>query len=195
MNIVVLTGRCVQLEALDSHHREPLRAAADDERIWVHTLSKASGPDFDRWFDHVLAQRDAGRQYPFAVRLLAEQTLVGSTSFLDPALPHRRVEIGATWYTPSVWSTTVNPECKLLLLTHAFETLGLNRVSLCTDVRNTRSQAAIEKLGAVKEGVLRAHMLTQGGRVRDTVMYSIVAGEWPGVKARLQKRLADFGGG
>jgi len=91
-----------------------------------------------------------------------------------------------------VWRTAVNPECKLLLLAHAFDVLGLNRVSLCTDVRNARSQAAIEKLGAVKEGVLRAHMITQGGRVRDSVMYSIVRDDWPRVKERLTARLDGF---
>jgi RimJ/RimL family protein N-acetyltransferase len=100
------------------------------------------------------------------------------------------VEIGSTWYTPDVWGTRVNPECKLLLLAHAFDALGMNRVSLCTDARNARSQAAIEKLGAVKEGVLRSHMVTQGGRIRDSVLYSIVIEEWPEVKARLAARLA-----
>jgi steroid delta-isomerase-like uncharacterized protein len=102
---------------------------------------------------------------------------------------HRRVEIGSTWYNPDVWGTVVNPECKLLLLAHAFDVLGMNRVSLCTDARNARSQAAIENLGAVKEGILRAHMVTQGGRIRDSVQYGIAVGEWPAVKARLVARL------
>ena len=108
-------------------------------------------------------------------------------------LQHRRVEIGSTWYTPEVWRTQVNPECKLLLLAHAFDVLGVNRVSLCTDVRNSRSQAAIEKLGAVKEGIMRSHMITQGGRIRDSVLYSIVSDDWPQVKARLIARLAGSG--
>ena len=192
MDVAVLTGRWVRLEPLAKPHREPLRAAADDERIWVHTLTVARGPEFDRWFDDVLAHRATGQQFPFVVRRLADQAIVGSTSYLDPELWHRRVEIGSTWYTPDVWGTRVNPECKLLLLAHAFDVLGLNRVSLCTDVRNARSQAAIEKLGAVKEGVLRAHMITQGGRVRDSVMYSIVRDDWPRVKERLTARLDGF---
>jgi RimJ/RimL family protein N-acetyltransferase len=137
-----------------------------------------------------LAQRSSGRQFPFAVRRLADQAVVGSTSYLDAVPRHRRVEIGSTWYTPDVWGTQVNPECKLLLLAHAFEVLGMNRVALCTDALNARSQAAIEKLGAVKEGVLRSHMVTQGGRVRDSVLYSIVLGDWPGMKARLLARLS-----
>jgi N-acetyltransferase len=194
MEVAVLTGRWVQLEALGDQHRDALRAAADDERIWVHALTVARGPEFDRWFEDALANRSAGRQFPFAVRRLDEQTLVGSTSYLDPVPRHRRVEIGSTWYVPDAWGTRVNPECKLLLLAHAFDGLGMNRVSLCTDVRNARSQAAIEKLGAVKEGILRAHMVTQGGRVRDSVLYSIVLEDWPGVKARLTARLAGTGG-
>jgi steroid delta-isomerase-like uncharacterized protein len=193
MEQTVLTGRSAQLEPLGERHREGLRAAADDERIWTHTLTDARGPEFDRWFDEALARRAAGQQFPFAVRRLADQALIGSTSFLDPAPRHGRVEIGSTWYTPAAWGTEVNPECKLLLLAHAFEALGMNRVSLCTDVRNTRSQAAIEKLGAVREGVLRAHMVTQGGRVRDSVLYSIVAGDWPRVRERLTARLARGG--
>ena len=193
MDVAVVTGRCVQLEPLGDQHRDALRAAADDARIWIHTLVVARGPEFDRWFDDVLAHRATGRQFPFAVRRRADQAIVGSTSYLDPELWHRRVEIGSTWYTPDVWGTRVNPECKLLLLAHAFDVLGMNRVSLCTDARNARSQAAIEKLGAVKEGVLRSHMVTQGGRIRDSVLYSIVIEEWPVVKARLAARLAGTG--
>src|SRR5262249_52144200 len=166
--------------------------AADDEPIWLHTLTVAFGPEFDHWFDYALANRAADRQYPFAVCRLGDQALLGSTSYLDPVPQHRRVEIGSTWYVPEVWGTPVNPECKLLLLAHAFDVLGLNRVSLCTDVRNTRSQAAIEKLGAVQEGVLRSHMITQGGRVRDSVTYSVVRDDWPRVKERLTARLAGF---
>jgi RimJ/RimL family protein N-acetyltransferase len=195
MDVAVLTGRWVQLEPLGEQHRAALRAAADDERIWVHTLVVARGPEFDGWFDDALEKQSRGRQLPFAVRRRADQAVVGSTSYLDPEPRHRRVEIGSTWYTPDVWATKVNPECKLLLLMHAFEVLGMNRVSLCTDVRNTRSQAAIEKLGAVKEGILRSHMITQGGRVRDSVLYSIVIDEWLDVKARLSARLAGMSPG
>jgi RimJ/RimL family protein N-acetyltransferase len=193
MDITVLTGWWVQLEPLGDEHRGALRAAADDARIWIHTLMVARGPEFDRWFDAVLTHRSTGRQYPFAVRRRADQAIVGSTSYLDPELWHRRVEIGSTWYTPDVWGTQVNPECKLLLLAHAFDVLGMNRVSLCTDARNVHSQTAIEKLGAVKEGVLRSHMVTQGGHIRDSVLYSIVVEEWPEVKARLAARLAGTG--
>jgi RimJ/RimL family protein N-acetyltransferase len=192
--VSVLTGRWVQLEALAATHREELRAAADDERIWQHTLAVARGPGFDAWFDDALAERDAGRRVPLAVRRRADGALVGSTSYLDPSARHRRVEIGSTWYRPDVWGTAVNPESKLLLLTHAFEALGVNRVSLVTDLRNERSQAAIAKLGAAREGVCRSHMVTQGGRVRDSVLFSIIAPEWPQVRERLAARVAGTPG-
>jgi RimJ/RimL family protein N-acetyltransferase len=189
MKVTALSGRWVALEPLQEVHREGLRAAADDERIWVHTLTAPRGPAFDRWFDEASAVHAAGRRVPFAVRRRADGVLVGSTGYLDPVLNHQRVEIGATWYSPTVWSTEINPECKLLLLIHAFDVLNLNRVSLYTDVHNRRSQAAIEKLGAIKEGILRAHMITQGPRIRDSVLYSIIRSDWPTVKAGLLKRL------
>ena len=192
--VSALTGRWVQLEALAEAHREELRAAADDERIWQHTLTAARGPGFDAWFADALAERDAGRRVPLAVRRRADGTLVGSTSYFDLSARHKRLEIGSTWYRPDVWGTAVNPECKLLLLTHAFEVFEVNRVALVTDVRNPRSQAAIAKLGAVREGVCRSHMISQGGRVRDSVLFSIIAPEWPQVRERLAERVAGAAG-
>ena len=181
-----LTGRFVRLEPLEERHREPLRAAADDERIWEHTVSVAKGPGFDEWFLNALTLRDRGHEIPFAVRLDARGRVVGSTRLLNPVPRHKRVEIGATWYCPDVWGTVVNTECKLLLLGHAFEVAGANRVELCTDLLNRRSQAAIAKLGAFREGVLRAHMVVRDGRLRDSVLFSIIRTEWPGVKAKLE---------
>jgi RimJ/RimL family protein N-acetyltransferase len=192
ITVPVLTGRWVQLELLTALHREELRVAADDERIWEHTLVLARGPEFDAWFDSAMANANAGLQVPFTVRRLGDGKLVGSTSFLDPNLRHKRIEIGSTWYNPEVWATAINPESKLLLLTHAFEVLEVNRVAFVTDVRNEHSQAAIAKLGAVREGICRAHMVTQGGRIRDSVLFSIIAPEWPQVKERLEARVAGF---
>jgi N-acetyltransferase len=192
LDVPVLTGRSVQLEPLTEEHRESLRPAADDERIWAHTLTAANGPLFDAWFDDALAERDAGRRTPFAVRRLSDRRILGSSSYLDIQLRHKRIEIGSTWYLPEVWSTVVNPECKLLLLRHAFEVLGVNRVALVTDAVNHRSQSAIARLGAVREGVLRAHMMAQGERVRDTVVFSILAAEWPRVRDGLLQRLENM---
>lgn len=184
-----LAGRYVRLEPLDEAHRDPLRAAADDERIWEHTVSVVRGAAFDEWFVAAIAARDRGAEIPFVVRLAAGGRVVGSTRFLNPIPQHRRVEIGATWYHLSMWGTVVNAECKLLLLRQAFEEAGANRVELCTDVLNLRSQAAIAKLGAVREGVLRGHMVVRNGRVRDSVLFSIVRPEWPAVRAALEGRV------
>lgn len=191
LDVPVLTGRWVQLEPLAEEHRDSLRLAADDERIWAHTLTAANGRHFDAWFDDALAECDAGRRAPFAVRRLSDRRVLGSSSYLDIQLRHKRIEIGSTWYLPEVWATVVNPECKLLLLQHAFEVLGVNRVALVTDAMNHRSQSAIARLGAVREGVLRAHMIAQGGRIRDTVVFSIVAAEWPRVRDGLRQRLEN----
>jgi RimJ/RimL family protein N-acetyltransferase len=192
MEYPALTGRWVRLEPLAEEHREGLRLAADDDRVWEHMTVLGRGPGFDAVFADALAQRAAGRRVPFAVRLLATGELVGATGYIDPVPAHKRIEVGWTWYRPDQWATAVNPECKLLLLGHAFDTLGVNRVALVTDLRNLRSHAAIAKLGAVREGVMRAHAITRGGRVRDSVLFAITAADWPGVKDRLTARLAEF---
>jgi RimJ/RimL family protein N-acetyltransferase len=180
---VTLEGRVVRLEPLEERHRDDLlAAAAEDPRIWDFMgttlpgdaawpayLAAALGPEFVAW---ATVERASGRA-------------VGSTRFGDIAPEHERVEIGWTWIAPSRQRTAVNTEAKLLQLTYAFETLGAGRVALKTDARNERSQRAIERLGAVREGVLRRHMHLPDGHVRDTVYYSILADEWPAVKARL----------
>lgn len=188
----VLVGRWVQLEPLEPAHREPLREAADDERIWRHTIEVARGTGFDLWFDLASTEQQAGRRIPFAVRHLADGRIIGSTSYLDVVPQHKRVEIGSTWYAHEFWGTAINPECKLLLLRHAFEVFGVNRVALVTDRLNERSQAAISKLGAVREGLLRNHMVVQEGRLRDSVVFSILENEWPEVRQELEGRLREF---
>jgi RimJ/RimL family protein N-acetyltransferase/protein-tyrosine-phosphatase len=188
----LLAGKWVTLEPLAEAHREGLRAAGGDERIWTYLPLGGPGPAFDAAFDDALAQQAAGKRRPYAVRLTASGELVGATAYIDPLMPHRRVEIGWTWYRPDVWAGPVNPECKFLLMRHAFEQLGLNRVQFCADLLNARSLAAIAKLGATREGVLRSHVYTRGGRLRDTVVFSVIAPEWPAVKARLLTRLAAF---
>jgi RimJ/RimL family protein N-acetyltransferase len=135
-------------------------------------------------------QERNGHELPFAVILCDTGRAIGSTRFLDLRPAHRGIEIGSTWYATAYQRTAVNSECKLLLLQHAFESLDCIRVQLKTDARNLRSQQAIERLGAVKEGTLRNHMILPGGDIRTTVLYSITAQEWPTVKARLQANLA-----
>jgi RimJ/RimL family protein N-acetyltransferase len=188
-----LIGDRVRLEPLTADHREPLREIARDERIWEWMLFDGSGPGFDLWFDDAVTQERAGRRISFIVRQKSDGRLIGTTSYLDILEAHKRVEIGSTWYVPEVWGTAVNPECKLLLLGHAFEVFGVNRVALVTDGLNQRSQAAITKLGAVREGVLRSHMISPGSRIRDSVFFSIIASEWPRTRGQLEARVKAHG--
>ena len=134
----------------------------------------------------------AGEQVPFAVRLLSDGRLIGMSRLFEIDAAHRRLELGYTWYIPEFWGTAVNPDAKLLLLTHVFEGWGARRVQFKIHHGNLRSQAAVEKLGAVREGVLRAHMIQPDGSRRDSVVLSIIADEWPTVKARLQERLSSL---
>jgi N-acetyltransferase len=153
---------------------------------------KATGAVFDGWFDWSLGIHADQTEMVFAIRLLADERLVGSTRFLNISPRDKRLEIGHIWYAPDVWGTAVNPDCKHLLIGHAVEGMGANRVEIKTDANNARSRAAIAKLGAVEEGILRHHMVVREGRLRDTVMFSVLAGEWPGVRDQLDARLAAF---
>src|SRR4029077_12425986 len=136
-----------------------------------------------------LKRSDGVHDIAFVVLLKAENRYVGMTRYLNIEEAHRKLEIGSTWYTPAVWAGAVNPECKLLLMQHAFEVLKFNRVEYKTDARNARSRAAIAKLGATQEGIFRKHIIMADGHVRDSVFFSIIDTEWPAVKAGLEKRL------
>jgi RimJ/RimL family protein N-acetyltransferase len=186
---VVLEGRFVRLEPLEERHRESIRAAAQHPEIFTVTTS-ALGPLYDPYIDNALKRSDGIHELAFAVLLKAGNRYVGMTRYLNIEEAHRKLEIGSTWYEPSVWAGAVNPECKLLLMRHAFETLGFQRVEYKTDARNARSRAAILKLGATQEGIFRKHMIMPDGHVRDSVWFSIIDSEWPVVKAGLEKRLA-----
>jgi len=185
---VTLDGRFVRLEPLEERHREPVRPAAQHPEIFTVTTS-ALGPLYDPYIDHALRRSATGHEMAFVVWHKAEQRHVGMTRYLNIEEAHRKLEIGSTWYEPSVWAGTVNPECKLLLMRHAFEALKFNRVEYKTDVRNGRSRAAILKLGARQEGILRKHMVMADGHVRDSVYFSVIDEEWPAVKAGLERRL------
>jgi RimJ/RimL family protein N-acetyltransferase len=184
---IVLEGRVVRLEPLEERHRDDLLAAAtEDPATWRYMSADLSAAD--AWPDY-LADALRPEYVAWATIERVSDRAVGSTRFGDIAPEHGRVEIGWTWIAPSRQRSAVNTEAKLLQLTYAFDTLGAGRVALKTDSRNERSQRAIERLGAVREGVLRRHLRLPDGHVRDTVYYSILADEWPAVRARLEERL------
>lgn len=185
---IPLEGAWLRLVPLVEEHREGLRHAASDPKIWAHLFMDGSGALFDPWFDWSLKIATEGKETVWVV-VTPSHEIVGTTRYLNIDLPNKRVEIGHTWYARSVWASQINPGAKYLLLRHGFETLGLNRIELKTDSRNTRSQAAIAKLGAQREGVLRQHMVRADGSLRDTVMFSIIRDEWPQVAAKLLARL------
>jgi RimJ/RimL family protein N-acetyltransferase len=191
MNVsaVTLEGRHVRLEPLAEAHVAALARHAADDKVWTHFggARMTDEPAIRQRIEVARQLLEQGAALTFAIVDLARGEAVGATAYLDVSVPDRRLEIGSTWLGRAAWRTAVNTEAKYLLLTHAFEGLGCLRVQLKTDIRNLRSQAAIERLGAVKEGVLRAHMLRRDGSQRDTVLYSIIAGEWPAVKARLKQ--------
>lgn len=181
----------VRLEPLAPHHAEGLRAAAADGELWQLRVTSVPEPDqVDGYIFKAYEMR--GSRLAFAVIDSASGAVIGTTSYHDIVPEIDRLEIGSTWYAKRWQRSHVNTTCKLLL-THAFETLGAALVGLRTDNFNHASQAAIERLGAKKDGVLRHHALRRDGTVRDTVMYSISAGEWPEIKAHLRYLLARHG--
>jgi RimJ/RimL family protein N-acetyltransferase len=188
---IVLEGRGIRLEPLTEDHHDGLVAAASDGRLWELWYTAVAAPDGmrDLIASALKGQRD-GHMMPWVVRDTASGTLIGSTRYHDIVPAIDRVEIGYTWYSQSRQRTHVNTTCKLLLLGHAFETLGCQVVGLRTDNFNFRSQRAIEGLGAKKDGVIRHHAARRDGTVRDSVMYSILAAEWRDVKRHLELRLA-----
>jgi len=189
---VTLALHGVRLEPLGAHHADGLRAAASDGELWNLRVTSVPAPDeVDAYIFKASEQRPT--RLAFAVIDVASGALIGTTSYHDIVPAIGRAEIGYTWYAQRWQRTHVNTTCKLLLLTHAFETLGAALVGLRTDNFNHASQAAIERLGAKKDGVLRHHALRRDGTVRDTVMYSIAAGEWPEIKAHLRYKLAQHG--
>ncbi|HWG92204.1 MAG TPA: GNAT family protein [Candidatus Thermoplasmatota archaeon] len=188
---VTLKGEHVCLEPLRLEHAEELWPAASERSLWAYmTFDVASVEDLRTWIGLRLRDRDAGTAIPLLQRDARTGQAFGSTSLFDIDLAHGRMEIGHTWLGASHRRTAANTEAKLLLFAHAFETMGANRVQLKCDARNLRSQAAIARLGAVREGVLRNHVVLPDGYVRDTVMFSVVRAEWPAVHGRLGKLLA-----
>lgn len=188
----ILQGRHVRLEPVTIDHRDELKAAIDcDPDSWEIMSVNGCGEGFDDFWGALQGETDRGERIGFAIRRLADGKVVGTSSFLNIRRLHSGLEIGSTFLNPEARSGPVNPESKRLLLGHAFDRAGAIRVELVTDVRNARSQAAIEKLGATKEGVLRNHKITWTGHVRDTAVFSITDYDWPGVRQRLDYRLSE----
>ena len=183
---VTLVARGIKLVPLALVHEAGLRAAAADGELWKLRITSVPPPEETAaYIAAALDMRDAGNRLAFAVTDEASGTVLGSSSFHDILPAVKRLEIGYTWYAARCQRTHVNTTCKLLLMTHAFETLGCHVVGWRTDNFNYASQRAIERLGARKDGVIRGHALRRDGTIRDTVMYSLRAGEWPEVKAQL----------
>lgn len=183
---VTLAARGIELVPLSLAHESGLRAAAADGELWKLRVTSVPEPEQTRaYIETALAMREAGDRFTFAVLEAATGTVLGCTSYHDIVPAVKRVEIGWTWYARRWQRSHVNTTAKLLLLTHAFETLGCMVVGWRTDNFNFASQAAIERLGAQKDGVIRGHALRRDGTIRDTVMYSMRAGEWPEAKAQL----------
>lgn len=187
---MTLTGKRSQLVPMQEAHTEALFLASQYTEIWSWLTERqpSSVEGMARIVKQALSRQQEGLEQPFVI--IDQQTgqVVGSTRMYDFAPAHRQLEIGSTWLTPSVWRTRINTECKYLLLRHCFDSLGLVRVQLKTDGRNVRSQAAIARLGATKEGVLRRHKILPDGFVRDSVIFSVIDEEWP----RVRQRLEDF---
>lgn len=186
---VTLTGEHVVLEPAADRHHADLLAAGHDEEVWRWLPWPRPGGEAD-----LAAMLEGERRValPYAQIDAASGRAVGITTYRDVDERHRTLEVGGTWLGRPWWRTAINTEAKLLLLGHAFETLGANRVAIKTDIRNERSQAAIARLGAVREGVLRHQYVRRDGTLRDTVIYSVIPEEWPAVRAHLLARLEAY---
>ena len=183
---VILRDHGIRLEPLTLDHEAGLRTAAADGQLWTIRVTGVPEPEQTRaYIETALQMREQGSRFAFAVIDEAGERVLGSTSFHDIMPAVQRVEIGYTWYAQSVQRSHVNTTCKLLMMGHAFDTLGCAVVGWRTDNYNFASQRAIERLGAKKDGVIRHHQLRRDGTVRDTVMYSMTASEWPEAKAQL----------
>ena len=192
---VTLRDRGIRLEPLALAHEAGLRAAAADGQLWRIRVTGVPEPEQTRaYIENALQMREQGNRFAFAVIDEAGERVLGSTSFHDILPAVQRVEIGYTWYAQSVQRSHVNTTCKLLMMGHAFDTLGCAVVGWRTDNYNFASQRAIERLGAKKDGVIRHHALRRDGTVRDTVIYSMIAAEWPEARAQLLYLLARHNG-
>lgn len=189
----LLRGDFVYLENLHPDHVAKLKELAKDERLWEYTKTLLINDSFDEQFEKYVAtafdERNTGGQHSFVIRDVATDAVIGMTRFYKIEPSQKRLSIGYTWYVPEVWGQVHNKECKLLLMQYAFETLGYQRVEFEVAHQNIRSQKAVEKIGGIKEGMLRKHGLHADGTMRHTFVFSVVDDEWEGVKEKLQRIL------
>lgn len=193
MDEVELTGKVVKLVPLRMDHAEPLYKETRDPETWrFWSIGPPKDLDtFKKWISKLLSDQKGGTVLPFTILKIDEcDAPVGMTRYMELHPEHRRLEIGGSWIARRLWGSKVNVEAKYLLLRYAFETLKLARAELKTDLRNVRSQKAMEKIGAVREGVMRRHMTVYGGHQRDSVYYSFIADEWPETKLKLEDLLS-----
>jgi N-acetyltransferase len=187
--LIELKGETVKLLPISLHHIEGLWEAAKPDEIWTYMATTVRNKEeMKQMIASAIQKREKGTEYTFTV-VNQEDKIIGSTRYLDISPEQKSLEIGSTWYHPDSWRTSINTECKYLLLQHVFESWKVRRVQLKTDSRNLRSQKAIERIGAVKEGTLRKDRKIAGGYVRDTVYYSILDDEWGTVKLNLERKL------
>jgi N-acetyltransferase len=184
---VTLTGRRVRMEPLEERHHDDLAKVAFDDAVWRWTIMRPiDAAALRAWFDMALANGEAANEVPFATVDIASGRVIGSSRYMTIAPEHRRLEIGWTWVGTEFQRTGANREAKLLQLSHAFETLGAERVEFKTHARNVQSRTALLGIGATFEGVLRHHSIMPDGSNRDSAFYGVIAPEWPAVKARLE---------
>jgi N-acetyltransferase len=188
---VTIAGKVIRLEPLSESHTAKLAIAGQDDDIWRYMLYGyiRTESQMRSLILELLDRKRDGSEIPFTVIHQESQQAIGMTRYLDIRPDHRGLEIGGTWYAPAYQRTSVNTESKYLLLKNAFETLACIRVQFKTDARNVRSQIALERIGAIKEGILRNHMITPFGDYRDSVYYSILDKEWPRIKTKLESIL------
>ena len=189
---LALHGSIVSLEPLTLEHVPLLARIGLEPELWrLQPKAIESLADMHDYVAQALAEQERGVSLPFVIVRRADQTVIGSTRYMDIALSHRRLEIGATWLAPAAQRSGANVEAKRLLLSHAFEVLGMQKVVFKTEVLNAQSRKAILALGAVEEGIFRNQLIAETGRARDMIYFSILDTEWPAVRSRLDQRLAD----
>lgn len=190
---VRLVGNYAALELLDQKHEQDLRESVEDGQLyelWYTTVPNADGIRLE--IERRLALREVGSMFPFAVIEQSSTKAVGMTTYMNIDALNKRVEIGSTWYRKAIQRTPINTECKLLLMTHAFEELNCIAVEFRTHVMNQKSRQSIERLGAKLDGILRSHSILENGTLRDTAVYSVIESEWPAVKVNLQHKLVNL---